>query len=102
MDSTTQGAFTVEKLKTFVKALIDVLNVKSLGEKVLSDLKESWWIILLGVLLACFVSLFWIIMMRFMAAVMVWASIILSIGLLGKSFEFAEPIRPQQHIQLQV
>ena len=101
MDSTTQGAFTVEKLKTFVKALIDVLNVKSLGEKVLSDLKESWWIILLGVLLACFVSLFWIIMMRFVAAVMVWASIILSIGLLGKLLVFVEPIRPQ-HIQLQV
>ncbi len=101
MDSTTQGAFTVEKLKTFVKALIDVLNVKSLGEKVLSDLKESWWIILLGVLLACFVSLFWIIMMRFVAAVMVWASIILSIGLLGKLLVFVEPIR-LQHIQLQV
>jgi len=61
---------------------LDVLNLRGYGEKVLSDVVESWWAILLGILLATFVSFIWVILMRFVASVMVWASIILSILLL--------------------
>ena len=63
--------------------LLDSLNARSYGEKILYDLQESWYYILIGIFAGAFISFIWIIMMRFVAAVMVWASIILSILLLG-------------------
>ena len=63
--------------------LLDTLNVRSYGEKILYDLQESWYYILIGIFAGAFISFIWIIMMRFVAAVMVWASIILSILMLG-------------------
>ena len=74
----------IETLGKKVNYLLEVLNLKSFGEKIFSDLKDSWWIILVAVVLASFVSFMWVILMRFIAAVMVWSSILLSIGLLGK------------------
>ena len=53
MSSTMEEDFTVDKLKDFVQTLLKVLNVKTLGEKVLSDLKESWMYILLGRVTRC-------------------------------------------------
>ena len=83
-DQTGNKDFTLEDLTNAVKKLLDVLNLRGYGEKVISDVVESWWAILLGVLLATFVSFVWVIMMRFVASVMVWSSIILSVALLGK------------------
>ena len=71
------------KLANFVKKLLDTLNVRSYGEKILYDLQESWYYIVIGIFAGAFISFIWIIMMRFVAAVMVWASIILSILMLG-------------------
>ncbi len=80
------GSFTVKKLTTFVKRLADVLNLRTFGEKVIRDVIDSWWIILIGVILASIVAFLWVILMRFVAAVMVWASIILSVALSGNYF----------------
>ena len=74
----------MEKLGKFVAKLLDSLNARSYGEKILYDLQESWYYILIGIFAGAFISFIWIIMMRFVAAVMVWASIILSILLLGR------------------
>jgi len=76
------GPLTLEKLGKFVAKLLDSLNARSYGEKILYDLQESWYYILIGIFAGAFISFIWIIMMRFVAAVMVWASIILSILLL--------------------
>ena len=73
----------MKKLANFVKKLLDTLNVRSYGEKILYDLQESWYYIVIGIFAGAFISFIWIIMMRFVAAVMVWASIILSILMLG-------------------
>lgn len=77
------GSFTVAKLTKVVKRLAEVLQLRTYGEKILNDVVESKWIILGGILLSSLVSFLWIILMRFVAAVMVWASIILSVALLG-------------------
>lgn len=78
----------MEKLGKFVAKLLDSLNARSYGEKILYDLQESWYYILIGIFAGAFISFIWIIMMRFVAAVMVWASIILSILLLGMQKKF--------------
>ena len=84
-DQTDDQDFTVDNLKKAVEYLLQVLNLRGYGEKMLNDVIESWWAILLGILLATLVSFIWVIMMRFVAAVMVWASIILSTAFLGKT-----------------
>lgn len=94
-DTPNEQGITVEVLKEKIGNLIEILNLRTYGEKVLSDLSSSWWIILLAIIMASFVSFIWIILMRFIAAVMVWSSLLLSVGLLGLScvycgFQFAE------------
>ena len=84
-EQTDDQDFTVDNLKKAVEYLLQVLNLRGYGEKMLNDVIESWWAILLGILLATLVSFIWVIMMRFVAAVMVWASIILSTAFLGKT-----------------
>uniref|UniRef100_A0A915JSM7 Choline transporter-like protein 4 n=1 Tax=Romanomermis culicivorax TaxID=13658 RepID=A0A915JSM7_ROMCU len=51
-------------------------------ERIGADLRASWWQILLGLLLTVVLGFAWIYIMRFIAAYMVWASIILSLVLL--------------------
>ena len=82
-DNAPAGGLNYDSLKEKIMVLLEVLNLKSFGEKVFQDLKSSWWQILLAICLGGFVSFMWVIMMRFIAAVMVWSSILLSIGLLG-------------------
>ena len=82
-DNAPPGGLNYDSLKEKIMVLLEVLNLKSLGEKVFQDLKSAWWQILLAICLGGFVSFMWVIMMRFIAAVMVWSSILLSIGLLG-------------------
>ena len=83
-EQTGNKEFTLKDLTDSVKKILDILNLRGYGEKVISDVIESWWAILLGVLLSTFVSFIWVIMMRFVASVMVWSSILLSIALIGK------------------
>ena len=82
-DNAPEGGLNYDSLLKKVKVLLEVLGLKSFGEKIFQDLKSSWWQILLAICLGGFVSFMWVIMMRFIAAVMVWSSILLSIGLLG-------------------
>lgn len=82
-DDAPEAGLDYDSLKTKIGNLLEVLNLKTFGEKVFHDLKDSWWIILVAICLGSFVSFMWVILMRFIASVMVWSSILLSIGLLG-------------------
>ena len=48
-----------------------------------SDLMETWWMIALALLGATVFAFIWIILMRFIASIMVWTSLISTLGLLG-------------------
>jgi len=75
---------TVEKA---VFRLTAFLNIRALGEKIFSDLSETWWMIGLALVGACILSFIWIVLMRFLSGLMVWLSIVVvflgSGGLLG-------------------
>ncbi len=47
--------------------VVEVLNLSSLGERILADLMESWWIILLSLLMATLISFLWIYLMKYMS-----------------------------------
>lgn len=93
-----------------VDHVAQILDFRTFGQKVYNDLATSWWIVLLGLLLATILSLAWIVVMRlaeceeasrvrrsikillvinrFVAAVMVWTSLLLAVGLLVVSSVF--------------
>ena len=76
-------------LKYAMGALSAFLNVRNLGEKIFNDLKDSWYMVGIGLILATFLSFLWIILMRFMASIMVWLSIGLSAMLFGGLFGYS-------------
>ena len=43
------------------------LNIREVGERVFSDLAETWWMIGLSMIGACILSFIWIVLMRFLA-----------------------------------
>ena len=53
------------------------LNLREFGERVFSDLRDTWWMIGIALIGACFLSFIWIILMRFMTGFMVWGSILI-------------------------
>lgn len=59
------------------------LNAKEYGEKILSDVRTSWWMILIGLGIACVWAFIWIVIMRWVAGPMVWITIIAFIALFG-------------------
>ena len=55
---------TWDKLKDGVENLAKLLGLRDVGTKVFNDLKNQWWTILVGLIIAMFVSFVWIILMR--------------------------------------
>ena len=47
-----------------------------MSEGILQDFNNCWWLILIGLVASMFVSFLWIVLMRFIAGIMVWLSII--------------------------
>ena len=57
-----QGNLTVA-----VTRLTALLNIREVGERVFSDLSETWWMIGISLVGACILSFTWILLMRFLA-----------------------------------
>ena len=72
-------------LKHALTALGAFLSVRDYGERIFNDLKDTWWMVGIGLILATILSFVWIILMRFLARIMVWLSI-------GLSFILGKPI----------
>ncbi|XP_008190433.1 choline transporter-like 2 isoform X2 [Tribolium castaneum] len=60
----------------------DNQNYQQVGQNIVDDLVESWWKILAGVGIAVLVSIIYIMMLRWLAAPMVWLSLIGVLALL--------------------
>lgn len=59
------------------------LDAKELGELIIADVIESWWMILIGLVIAMIISLIWITLMRWIAGVMVWITVLLFVLIWG-------------------
>ena len=95
------GEITSSTVGDMINYLVDVLNARGFAEAVWSDVMASKWMILAGEGVGVLVAFVWIILMRFVATVMIWLSLLASVALLGlssaytwlkyKSFEDAAP-----------
>ena len=55
---------TWDNLKKGVESLANLLGLRNVGTKVFNDLKNQWWTILIGLIIAAAVSFLWIVLMR--------------------------------------
>ena len=79
----SDGDITVEKVGKMINYLLDVLNARGFAERVWADLVTSKWMIMAGMGVGVAVAFLWIILMRFIASIMVWVSLLATLGLLG-------------------
>ena len=63
-----------------IHRLAGVFSLRQIGEKVFSDLLDSWWIIGIALGGATILSFLWILLMRFLTGMMVWLSIFTVLG----------------------
>jgi len=62
------------------------LAVRQFGERVFSDLKETYWMIGIALIGSCIISFIWIVLMRCLAGAMVYTSILLVFLGMGSLF----------------
>jgi len=76
----SQSSVSNNSVKDAVTQLVKLLNLQDYGMKILGDVTNSWWMILIFVTIAMFLSFLWIVVMRWIAGVMVLLSILLFVG----------------------
>ena len=69
-----------------VNALGAFLQLRDYGERIFNDLSDTWWMICVALATACLLSFLWIVLMRFVTGIMVWASLGLVVALFGGLF----------------
>ncbi|CAL1541152.1 unnamed protein product [Lymnaea stagnalis] len=57
------------------------LTAKEYGDKIIADVVASWWMILVGLVVAMLISMIWIVLMRFISGFMVWLTILLFVSI---------------------
>merc|ERR1719239_1937001 len=68
-----------------IKSIVDILNLQTIVENIFSDFVRAKWILLAGIGISVAICFFWIFLMRFIAGVMIWLSLALTIALLAVS-----------------
>lgn len=83
---------TVAKLAKKTKILAGLSSAKDVGELAFQDFKTAWPHMLVGLLCAMLVAFLWIALMRWLAAVMVWLSILCMVLLFsfGSYYSFSK------------
>ncbi|XP_063592712.1 choline transporter-like protein 4 [Penaeus indicus] len=74
---------TGELLAKASKFLARFYQASEVADGVFQDIKMTWWILLAGFGVAMVVSFIWILLLRFISAVMIWFSLVAFIGLSG-------------------
>lgn len=76
---------TVDKIKEGTGDLLSSFNAREIGVRIFEDFASSWQWILLGLVIAMVVSFIFLILLRFLASILIWALIIglLAVGAFG-------------------
>ncbi|XP_041032960.1 choline transporter-like protein 2 isoform X2 [Carcharodon carcharias] len=77
------GSVNVTSLLEGAKGANIVLDAREVAMKIFEDYTKSWYWILIGMIIALVVSLLFVILLRFIAAFMIWLNILLVIAVLG-------------------
>ncbi|XP_028820294.1 choline transporter-like protein 4 isoform X2 [Denticeps clupeoides] len=76
---------TISAIKNSTGDVLSGFNIKDIGVRIFEDFASSWQWILLGLVIAMLVSLLFLLLLRFIAAILVWVLIfgVLAVGGFG-------------------
>ncbi|XP_061833975.1 choline transporter-like protein 5-B isoform X3 [Nerophis lumbriciformis] len=77
------GDQSVTNLKTAVNGISNLMNAQDYGLRIFEDYANSWYWILISLVISMLVSLFFILLLRFIAGVCVWIIIVGAIVAIG-------------------
>ncbi|XP_076091061.1 choline transporter-like protein 2 [Mytilus galloprovincialis] len=83
VEDSSGNSLTNDIIESGLDAFGIFLKAKEYAEKIIEDVVTTWWMILLGILIAMILSLTWIIIMRWIAGIMVWFTIFAFVGAFG-------------------
>ena len=66
-----------------------IILLVQVGEKVGEDLRDTWHLIFLSLFSSCLLSFTWLLLMRLLAAPMLWLSILLAVLLLATTTAYS-------------
>ncbi|XP_060126448.1 choline transporter-like protein 4 [Zootoca vivipara] len=67
---------TLDTIKNGTEQLLEALGAKNVGLKIFEDFTQSWYWILIGLLIAMVLSLIFLLLLRYIAGVLVWVIIV--------------------------
>ncbi|XP_078121096.1 choline transporter-like protein 5-A isoform X3 [Sander vitreus] len=88
-------AHTVTELEHAAKGITGLVDTRELGMKIVEDYAKSWPWILIGLLVSLAVSLLFILLLRFTAGTLLWATIITVILLLAYGMWYCSMVLSQ-------
>ncbi|ELU15407.1 hypothetical protein CAPTEDRAFT_224558 [Capitella teleta] len=71
------------ELESGVQYLAYFLNMKEYGMKIFQDVRAAWWLIIVFLVVGALVTFIWILLMRWLAAPIVWLTLICFVALFG-------------------
>ncbi|XP_037082789.1 choline transporter-like protein 4 isoform X2 [Pollicipes pollicipes] len=76
----TMGDLSLQSIMTACENLGSFLKIKGFGQDVGKDFQSAWWVIVVALIVCMFVSLLWILLMRWFTSIMVWTALFGSLG----------------------
>uniref|UniRef100_UPI00358ECE7D choline transporter-like protein 5 isoform X3 n=1 Tax=Myxine glutinosa TaxID=7769 RepID=UPI00358ECE7D len=73
----------VTDIQNAAKGVTKFIDARRVGMKIFEDFSKSWYWVILGLVIALILSLFFLILLRFLAGVLVWIVIVGVIGVIG-------------------
>ena len=65
------------------------MSARDFFENAITDVKETWWMIGVGLILAFLLCMLWIFLMRFFAGILIWTSLIVLFVLFSGGFGYS-------------
>jgi len=88
--TTTDGKELKEKeIQDASRRIMIFMSARNFFENAITDVKETWWMIGVGLILAFLLCMLWIFLMRFFAGILIWTSLIVLFVLFSGGFGYS-------------
>ena len=88
METDVHEKVSKEDVKKARRKIMIFMSARNFFENAITDLKNTWWMIGIGLILAFLLCMLWIFLMRFIAGVLIWISLIALFLLFSATFGY--------------
>jgi len=88
-NKTVEGVPDQKQIKDANRRIMIFMSARNFFENAITDVKETWWMIGVGLILAFLLCMLWIFLMRFFAGILIWTSLIVLFVLFSGGFGYS-------------